>query len=463
MATNATRVLGALALAWAVVACGGDSVQDRVAEAQDSTTTAPDSQPSNASDDQSDGGNEQGEAVAHESDPGAPTVLAVGEHAGQLQPPALAGDLVVAGADDGAVRAWNVADGTVEWERQLVPDDYTDWRVGSSSDFFGPPVVVDDQIVVGWRLRMEDPESIGGDTVGLLAVLDAGTGTVVWTVSGTDVVPTASPVVVDDRVVWPVSETQLGGFSFADGAKDWASEEFRTPIAHPLRVIDGQIIAPLAAGNGLLASVDPASGETTWISDHFAGNDRSDHSPVLVGDELILPTVWGVEAMDAATGETVGEVMEFVEGVSFGLVEGDDRLVYTATYRDVVVVDVAGRREHARIEIGAIDSVRPVAFDGLILVPVIHEGLTDLHEGAQTLREDYPDLPIASALPPDFPVDARLLSAVVAFDSDAEPQWAITHGGNLSSVVGMAASDDGTVAFVVATDEASRIIIARAD
>jgi outer membrane protein assembly factor BamB len=180
------------------------------------------------------------------------------------------------------------------------------------------------------RVRLNDPmggpgprstPTLAGDRVytfgstGILNVLDADTGTIVWSrIPPADLettIPTwgysSSPLIVDDLVVVAVGGT-LAAYAVADGQPRWVGPAGGDSYSSPqLATLDGvsQILLPTAGGT---TSVAPATGQALWTQ---PWNTRLpvmpivqpavlDGGTVLVGDSSSGLRRLGVSRRDAA-------------------------------------------------------------------------------------------------------------------------------------------------------------------
>jgi outer membrane protein assembly factor BamB len=173
--------------------------------------------------------------------------------------------------------ALDAATGAPRWTRDLddppQPGLFTDYGTGPNST----------PLVAGGRLYVATHH-------GRLCALDAATGRTIWTrelwreLHGTfrDVGYSASPLLVDGRIVMPVGGRgqALMAFDAATGATVWQAGSYANAMASPILIEVGgerQIAAFLVEG---VAGFDAATGAERWFHPHKTPYDVNAATPV---------------------------------------------------------------------------------------------------------------------------------------------------------------------------------------
>jgi outer membrane protein assembly factor BamB len=175
------------------------------------------------------------------------------------------------------VLALDAVSGAPRWTRDLedtvTPQMFTDYGKGPN----GTP------LLAGRRLYVTTPQ-------GRVSALDAASGRPIWTrelwkdLHGTfrDVGYSASPVMVDGRIVLPVGGRgqALVAFDAETGATAWQSGDYGNAMASPLVIdLDGerQIVMFLVEG---VAGFEAVTGAPRWFAAHKTDYDVNAAAPV---------------------------------------------------------------------------------------------------------------------------------------------------------------------------------------
>ena len=132
---------------------------------------------------------------------------------------------------------------------------------------------------------------------GILNVLDARTGSIVWTRNAAKDTGrglpgwgfTSSPLVVDDVVIVALSGT-MAGYDAKTGAPRWTGPKLLGSYSSPHRVvIDGVTQVLLLTGSGA-ASVDPAKGTLLWQNEWTDGGTTIVQPAVTADGDILINT-----------------------------------------------------------------------------------------------------------------------------------------------------------------------------
>jgi outer membrane protein assembly factor BamB len=191
------------------------------------------------------------------------------------------------GVNGGTVISVDLADGSVDWRREL------------DAMLVTPLAVIDATVLVGLQGDT--------DTQPVIVALDAGTGDERWRHEPSARSSVVSAVSGDRGMAFAIfaglSETSVVALDLADGAERWSrrvNSSFDV-IAPPVVGAESVFVTDLI---GHTRAFDATSGEQRW---DFAQNAPVFRSvPVLVGAHLLVPTLEGeLGAIDAETGELV--------------------------------------------------------------------------------------------------------------------------------------------------------------
>lgn len=267
-----------------------------------------------------------------------------GSHDGPIATPAVADGRVFMLGPHGDLKAYDLDDGSVLWERHLVED------LGTEAPFYGfggSPRVVDGKVVL----------QIGGEE-GSVAAFDAATGALEWrTVE--DEIFTESPVVTelgDRRQVVVIGGEKVVGLDPASGAELWTFEHqggrgaMGAFTSSPLPVGDDRLFLKHAnASSAVLAVTGGDEGEPAFVAQTKAMG-RSYSPPSLWDGTVYGYTARFLSAADAATGELLWRSREPGDGF---VVTFDDHLA-VLTKKGTLHLAAASREgwsEIARLEL----------------------------------------------------------------------------------------------------------------
>jgi len=179
--------------------------------------------------------------------------------------PALAGERVLIGADDGSVTAFDVASGVVAWS------------VALGGKVRGTPAV-------------DGPLTFVGDFAGRLAALNVKDGAHAWSADlGAPLY--SSPAVTDALVVVGSNDGTLHGVDRATGASRFRSRTGGPVVASPLAVPGAFVVG---STDGDLYALDPA-GSVLWRASLAAGGIAS--AAAASGDQIFVGSARGLHAL----------------------------------------------------------------------------------------------------------------------------------------------------------------------
>ena len=193
--------------------------------------------------------------------------------------PAVAGGLVVVGANDGQLRAFEHSDGTAAWEFDTGGDVRSAALVGDEAIFVtsdsGTVFAIDHAGTELWK-----------------ATIGTGPTRGVWDNFG------SRPALLDGTLYVGTADGRLLALSAADGSLRWALET-GSPMRTDITTGDGRVFA--ISGDGLVYAVEAASGIVDWTQ-QLGGAGTT--SPAY-GDGVLVVGSRGltVIGLDAATGE----------------------------------------------------------------------------------------------------------------------------------------------------------------
>ncbi|WP_276273263.1 PQQ-binding-like beta-propeller repeat protein [Haloarcula litorea] len=281
---------------------------------------------------------------------------------GVATPPAVAGPVVVAGTDDGAVRATDATTGERRWTAAVGEGAATAPAVGDgvvyaaagttlaaldrvegterwTATLDAPPAgapandsgrlflaLADGTVecrdaadgerrwATAYSSTIARPPAVGVGTVyvaredGVVVALDADDGTEQWATDLAVTRPTA-PTRVGDTVYVADGDGYLHALSAADGDHRWRLETGTDPLARLAATKEAVFVA---GSGGRVAAVGPdGSGLGVHETDTLVA------PPVVVGETLYLPTGRALRALDARSGETDWSLP--TDGVATGL------------------------------------------------------------------------------------------------------------------------------------------------
>ena len=169
---------------------------------------------------------------------------------------------------------------------------------------------------------------------GAVALLDAATGKVKWSVvPTTPFYPCRSPLISGDTVYSTV-ERETAAISRADGKVKWRNEKVRDGFGSPspFLLADGRLIA--AVNWGYVSSIDPATGETVWQSERQKAGPRFLLQPTvarLPNGDILTAESRSVVALDARTGKVRRNADKRARGATAGAPVVDRDLVFIGT------------------------------------------------------------------------------------------------------------------------------------
>lgn len=184
---------------------------------------------------------------------------------------------------------------------QSFPSE-TLWTVDISATPVGSPAAAGDRVFVPlqsgiearhlrdgrtiWSRKLElggalaaSPDRVVAPTARDVRVLDAASGTEVWTVP---VGPLTAPPLVTGDVVILAANDQLAGYSAADGTVRWTREVGR--VEHRPAIAGTRLYVPVS--DGRLLALELASGEPVWEADLGIGPTE----PLVDEDRLFVGT-----------------------------------------------------------------------------------------------------------------------------------------------------------------------------
>jgi len=270
------------------------------------------------------------------------------------------------GVNGGSVISVDLADGSVEWRREL------------DAMLVTPITVIDATVLVGLQGD--------GDTQPVVVALEAGTGEERWRHEPSARSSVVSAISADQGSAFAIfaglSETSVVALDLADGTQRWSRRVNATfdVIAPPVVGAETVFVTDLI---GHTRALDADTGQQRW---DFAQNAPVFRSvPVLVGAHLLVPTLEGeLGAIDAETGELVwrlqadgapirsvaasGDVLVTVRGADRSGLEGFEHDPGAALVREASPTTLAAGRMVGAIAIAAIPLLVVVLLLGRMLV-----------------------------------------------------------------------------------------------
>lgn len=229
------------------------------------------------------------------------------------------------------------------------------WTKDVGMGYSSPSIAGGRLLIAGYFGAEETP----GEGIDRVSCLDAATGETLWTYEypakiydnehggGT----LSTPTIAGDTVFVASREGGVRSFALADGALNWEVDLVARHEVDPSRygfagspvLIDGQLIV----NAGPTIALDPATGETLWISENYA-TPFSTAAPIRLGERscIVVFGKAGLVVMDASNGEHV-HTYEFhksprnVEGAT-PIVLGERVFISSAYDHGGALVDFSG-------------------------------------------------------------------------------------------------------------------------
>lgn len=218
-----------------------------------------------------------------------------------------AGDVVIAGADDGTVVAVDAATGAKRWTVDI-------------GDHVVAPMAADDDVV----LAAVRPESRGAPTLVALTLAD---GSEAWRYQppGT-AIDLGAPSISGDIAVVAASDATVRAIDMADGSERWAAGLY-TPATGAPSVLTGADVF-VTDQLGTVYDLDLTSGTERW---HFATNRLAASAPIATPTALLQPMSDGsMVALDPSSGHQVWHAA-VADGPILGLAATPSLVVATHT------------------------------------------------------------------------------------------------------------------------------------
>jgi outer membrane protein assembly factor BamB len=190
------------------------------------------------------------------------------QYGGQASPTVLNGTLIVS-SQQGWIYALKTSSGELAW------------RIPTEGIAFGAAAVTENEVVYG-------------TDEGILYSVNPKTGTLNWRTNVPGAIY-ASPVVSGDVIHVTTQSGELIAFDLATGTEIWSVDH---GSAEPPAVGDGILV--LAANDGGVYGLDPATGEQKWL---YPSGKQSLSAPAIAGNLAIFGADNSLLAIDITTGE----------------------------------------------------------------------------------------------------------------------------------------------------------------
>jgi len=291
---------------------------------------------------------------------------------GSSAAPAIHGDLVLNVTADGRTQAFDLNDGTAEWEGE------------STATFSTGPVAVDGVLYTvddGGRLVARTPGSgeriwqiavgpvsqplIAADSdvivinTGLdrLVVFDAGSGERLWSAAAT---AGSTPGIADGSLYIGAGDGKIHAYQARTGEEQWIAQTGDWVQGAPVLA---ETIVYAGSSDGYVYALDAADGSEVWR--YAIGEIVS--AGLAVSDRVVYAGAWDrlLTAIDAETGEAIWRTETAGRLLAAPAVAGE--FVYAATEGGLYVVDVATGHLRWRFATGGAVDATPVIADGILV------------------------------------------------------------------------------------------------
>jgi len=281
--------------------------------------------------------------------------------------PAVLGDRVYVGANDGSVRAFDLADGAPAW----TFDAGAAVRASITTDGSMLFVAADDNAVVALRDDGTAPSVVWSAQLGTRHEQRG-----VYDTFG------SAPTVAGDLVILGSADGGVYGLDRADGTQTWKVQTYGV-VRSTAAVSDG--VAYIGSNDGYLYAIDAATGAQLWSQS--LGNSVTP-SPAVVGDLVVVGSRGtSVVALDTSTGTVAWEYSLAPSWAESSPVRLGETLVFGSSAAGTVT---AVNPETGELEwssyVGGWPWSRPTVADGTVYVTTAFAG------------GDNPEVPGALAL-----------------------------------------------------------------
>jgi outer membrane protein assembly factor BamB len=290
--------------------------------------------------------------------------------------PAMLGETLYFGGNDGRFRAVNSASGAEIWGYPTACGLSGEAAVDSLRVYFGGQDgylyaldrhtgELDWSAGLGFSLfcgvgLLGDSLVVTGNSEGSLAALDIQDGTVVWhdAPGGTIL----GPAILDTLAVF-TSEGGLVAAYTASGERAWA-RDFAGASSAP-SISDGSVFAGFSDGTVRRLSI--ADGSASWETDVSPGPGRCSISrPVVLGDRVLAGTCDNrLVCLDARTGALMWDAL-FENWMQVPPAVGDSTVYASCDDQRLHVLDLADGSEILAMELGGYAGSAPLVVNGVI-------------------------------------------------------------------------------------------------
>lgn len=237
-----------------------------------------------------------------------------------ISTPAVSGDIVMVGNQEGKMMGISLKNGKLKWSYQ------------TGGAIFSSPATTDKKVVFG-----------SGD--GTIHCLDISTGKTNWTFKANAAV-LGAPLIEGSSVYIGASDDSFRKLSLEDGKELWKYSGLDGPVVSTPLLYKGRII--FGAWDRHLYSLDAQTGELNWKWNN--GSTVRNYSPascIPVAHDGVIYVVAPdryISAIDAADGKTIWRNNDATVRESIGI-SADGKWVYGKTMQDTIVAYATSREK----------------------------------------------------------------------------------------------------------------------
>jgi outer membrane protein assembly factor BamB len=239
-----------------------------------------------------------------------------------ISTPAVAGDMVIAGNQNGTIVSLTIKSGKPAWTYQ------------TAGAVFSSPAISKGKVVVGSADKN-------------IYCLDAGTGKLIWK-TPTAAAVLGSPLIVGNDVYIGSSDDSFRKLDLQDGKVLWKFEGLDGPVVSTPVLYEGKVI--FGAWDRHLYALDDQTGNLVWKWNN--GSSIRNYSPascIPVAHDGVVYVVAPdrfISAIDAGTGQTLWRNNDATVRESIGI-SADGKWIYAKTMQDTIVAYAASKEKQS--------------------------------------------------------------------------------------------------------------------